>query len=506
MQPPSVTRRRFMQRGVGIGVSATALLVAACSSTPASPTAAANPSSASTPASAPTAPPTKAVATTAANSAPTPTSAPAAQAQPVGQNVALRMFHWQTSQGDQKRWTSYYDAFSKAHPNFKVSQEVAPHDHFGEKVISYATSGETPDVIQIDSNWHGFQQSGALRDIADYVKGWPSDQVSATPKPARDDYNYSKLQKLYSQFPPGQFGWPFVAMVYLDYFNIDLYDKYGVAYPKPGWTWEDYRAKLKALTHSNERVFGGEYFVPYGDETRNAILQNDGQYWDEHGWAMFWQDPAVEAVMWLADLVQKDKSVVPPEATGGKFQGGGLTFSSGKVATSYFGTWALSGMADQWNFKYGLVPEKRHKKAAQMMISNGFAVMKGSKNPEQTATWIQWFSGPDGQTLMAQSQQLPVLPDIAKQHAFKSLDPRWREVIFPLMSDPGTYNYPYYGPTAGEVRTTDYFYGIYNGQYGLSKDAITKTLKKAAQLQNEALAKGMKENFKIDLTPPKIPA
>jgi ABC-type glycerol-3-phosphate transport system substrate-binding protein len=439
---------------------------------------------------------------------PEPTKATTPEAvKAAAEPTKIKMLHWQSQEGEQKAWDSYYAAFAEKNPDIRVEQEVVVHAHYSERVLTYAAAGDTADVMQIDGNWRGFQQAGAMLDITPYVDLWPGDLRGETPKTSINDYNYSVIRQKFSQFADGQFGWPFVCMVYFDYLNLELFEKHGVDIPEPGWTWDDFRATIKALTDSGANEFGSEYFVPYGDDTRNAIKQNGGSWYDpEEGWNLWWRPECVEAIMWLAELAQKDKSMVPPEASGTTFQSGGVSFTTGKVAVSYMGSWAIGGRSSTWPFQWGTVPEKRGKAGgAQMMISNGLGVPKHAKHPDEGARFIAWMCGPEGQMMMAKNNQLPMLAKVAEEHAYREIDQQWRERIFPLIVSPETYNLPYFGPSSGAPRTFDYIYAIYNGQVPLTKEAITEEMVKLSKELDAAWVRGMKETFNIDLTAPPVP-
>ncbi|MBN1811726.1 MAG: extracellular solute-binding protein [Anaerolineae bacterium] len=43
------------------------------------------------------------------------------------------------------------------------------------------------------------------------------------------------------------------------YYNQDLFDQYGVPYPQPDWTWDDFLEKAQALRDPGANVFGYGY-------------------------------------------------------------------------------------------------------------------------------------------------------------------------------------------------------------------------------------------------------
>ncbi len=48
------------------------------------------------------------------------------------------------------------------------------------------------------------------------------------------------------------------------WYNKKVFDRYKVAYPQTGWTWDDFRNTAKTLTHEGDKVWGGAA-LSFGD-------------------------------------------------------------------------------------------------------------------------------------------------------------------------------------------------------------------------------------------------
>jgi len=99
-------------------------------------------------------------------------------------------------------------------------------------------------------------------------------------------------------------GLPFQAQARVMFYNRDLFDEAGVAYPQPGWTLDDFLAAAVALTQGagDQKQYG---FLPLNGDASDltTFLALQGAYpWDERGQPRFDAPEVVAAVRWYTDL------------------------------------------------------------------------------------------------------------------------------------------------------------------------------------------------------------
>ena len=88
------------------------------------------------------------------------------------------------------------------------------------------------------------------------------------------------------------------------YYNKDVFDAYGVPYPQPGWTWDEFLMTAGQVTHVNQGVFGYAPVDPLMDAlamiyARGAWIMDDVR----NPTRMTFNAPqVVDAVDWYADL------------------------------------------------------------------------------------------------------------------------------------------------------------------------------------------------------------
>jgi multiple sugar transport system substrate-binding protein len=84
------------------------------------------------------------------------------------------------------------------------------------------------------------------------------------------------------------------------------------------------------------------------------------------------------------------------------------------------------------------------------LITNDWALLKGGKNPEAAWRLLEWFSGDDGQRLIAEEDQLPANLKVAQAQAYTRLDSESRQAALRALETGRPL--PYDAPLWGEVR------------------------------------------------------
>ena len=310
-------------------------------------------------------------------------------------------------------WKQIVADFEAANPNIKVNVEVSDWDSYWSKLKTQLAGGTPPDVFAMDAPlFLDYQSRGVLLNLQPYL-----------------DKNPDMLKDVYPQTleayktPDGYYGLPRDFQTIVLFYNKDMFDKAGVAYPTADWTWDDLRAAAKKLTKSTKGdgkidqygfVFDqwdmetgwSEALWSYGGDIINA----------DHTRTLIGEPKAREAWQMLHDMVFIDKSV-PDANTIGQF--GGDLFQSGNAAMIPMGHWAVPGY-NTTGFKFDAVAmPKGPAGQATSVNSAGFVVSKASKNPDAAFAFIQFAISTAGQTRLAElGFACPVLKSIAESPAF----------------------------------------------------------------------------------------
>ena len=182
------------------------------------------------------------------------------------------------------------------------------------------------------------------------------------------------------------------------FYNAELFDKAGVAYPNENWTWDDFLSAAQALTirEGDETVQWGTawgYLTAWDGGWWQLVWTRGGQVLDtnfnpKH---MYLDSPEViESWQWLQDLVYKWKVAPPPAVTDMLSQAGG-DLQSGKVAMVINGVWMLEPYQNAVP-KLGmtLIP-KGPAGRGDIAWPTGAGIFKASKNIPLAWTWLRWL-------------------------------------------------------------------------------------------------------------------
>ena len=308
-------------------------------------------------------------------------------------------------------WKVVVAGFEAAHPDIKVTVEVADWDSYWEKLRVQFAGGTPPDVFAMDAPLYmDWQSRSVLLNLQPYLDK----------EPTILDGVYPATLTAY-KMADGYYGLPRDFQTIVMYYNKDMFDAAGVAYPTDTWTWDDLRAAAKKLTVDKN-----------GDGTVDQWGFWDGGYDMEPFWgALVWSyggdvvkdgktliasPKATAAFQFFADMRVTDKSM-PTEQQLAAFGWDG--FLSGVAAMGLSGHWSIpeySGVAFKWDIApLPLGPKGR----ATSVNSAGFVIAKASKNPDAAWEFVKYAFSDAGQTELAKiGLAIPVRKSVAESAAY----------------------------------------------------------------------------------------
>jgi multiple sugar transport system substrate-binding protein len=140
----------------------------------------------------------------------------------------------------------YGNMISKRFPNFSLKNITNPKGNTADNLNQLVTAGQTFDILisSIDLTAKFLIPMGLQNDIGDLIKQTKYDLNKLEPSAVES-------QKLMAN--GSIYGLPVYNSTAVLYYNKDLFDKFGVAYPKNGMTWDD----LYDLARKMTRTEGG---------------------------------------------------------------------------------------------------------------------------------------------------------------------------------------------------------------------------------------------------------
>jgi multiple sugar transport system substrate-binding protein len=210
------------------------------------------------------------------------------------------------------------------------------------------------------------------------------------------------------------------------YYNQDLFDRYSVPYPEPGWTWDDFLDTARAIRDPADNVFGyggvDQYFDPF-----IFVYLLGGRITDsmQNPTRMTYDDPQTIAAMeWYAALIH-DYNVAPRNnqlyEIGGNVRAG--------VYAGRIGMWIdwihVRGGSPNidhdwpavWRMRWGMAPLPQDEEAFLPMVTSGYAISSDTAYPDECWRWISFLSAQE----LIPSNMIPARKSLAESAEYREL-------------------------------------------------------------------------------------
>jgi multiple sugar transport system substrate-binding protein len=281
-------------------------------------------------------------------------------------------------------------------PTITVKLSLIAED-YDTKVQTMFSGGTAPDVMEIAETVNVYSSKGQLEDLNPYFDAEGIDPVASFGQGSVD--TYSTDGKLWAA--PDRSG-PAVV-----FYNKDLFDQAGVAYPSADWDWDAFRDAAKKLTvEENGQVsqwgYGAGDWWPW---YMSWIYQGGGSVLDAAGKPVVNSAENIAALEFYNDMVFKDKSVLSPIDYANQGLDNGQPdplFAQGKLAMEVTGYWNVASLKDS-GLNWDIAPMWHGAKEAVPAFSNALAVSSASKNKEAAAQLVAFLTSAEGEKPIATS-------------------------------------------------------------------------------------------------------
>lgn len=407
-----------------------------------------------------------------AQSPPPATSQPAASASAApttsgaGGPVVIRASIWSNATTELGIYTKIAQAFEAANPNVVVKLESIPE--YNTKLLTMIAGGQAPDVMLIGPEW--------FQDYAKRDPFLPLDDFIARDKFDTTDISPSLLNM--GKYNGKQYGLNVGYTTLVMYYNKQLFDAAGLAYPAPGWTWDQFKDAACKLTKKE-----GDKVVQYGygaDVTWWGMWMpfaylNGGKFWSTESLgdigfgpdtkATLTDPKTIEGIQRYADLALKDGcAILRPGAEGA----GGL-FKSGKLGMALWGRWMTPDLRGTGGLDWDVAPLPAMTQQANMILSALWTVSKDTAHPDEAWKFAEFIESKEANDILAEAgQAVPALTSVARSDAFLSGAPAHSAVFVDVVKD------SYLMPVVPNFREID-------ATWGPAIDEILAGTKTAAQ-------------------------
>jgi multiple sugar transport system substrate-binding protein len=321
-----------------------------------------------------------------ATSAPA-TAAPATQAaaEPVKIKVVSFLTYDENKQGAE---AAVVAAFQAAHPEITVDFQLLPYADYFTSLKTWIAGGTAPDVASLDlAMLQEMAASGSLVDLNPMIKS--------------DNYDLGAYyQSTLDMFANngGQFGLPASYSNVVLYYNKNLFDAAGLAYPDANMDWATFLADATKLTKDTNgdgtnEIFGtARLWWPY-----YMLLTGATPFNADATKCTLTDQNAIDGFQAMVDLTLKDK--VAPSANDLAAQDDWHMFEAGRIAMYPIGPWSISEFNDvikDFDWDATTLPSGPTGKKVTFLFGNAYAVLSASKQQDAAFQFMKFVTGAEG--------------------------------------------------------------------------------------------------------------
>jgi ABC-type glycerol-3-phosphate transport system substrate-binding protein len=234
---------------------------------------------------------------------------------------------------------------------------------------------------------------------------------------------------------------PRIMWLQLLSYNKDLWDRAGLAVPKPDWSWDDLVRAAEQLARKRVNKIEVYGMIDWGGfGILDGLLSQSSRITPlatRDGEGRFDQ-PELLAALKRVEALAENGGLLVPNQTEGQWRQPEETIKAQEVGIWWQGMYPDASQEKQ-NFSIGILPLPRSKEGVQR-FSQGYVISSGTQHPEACWRWLSFLSRQQVDRPVGLSENVSSVParkSIAKQSGYwDKLDPETRTVIEAALSAP----------------------------------------------------------------------
>lgn len=311
-----------------------------------------------------------------------------------GEEVTISYGIWDSAQ--QAGIEQQIAAFKDVQPNITVEIQLTPWADYWTKLQTAVAGGEAFDVFWLNSaNCPVYASAGALVPLDGIFEGEDGLNPDNYPAQILDLYTWNG----------NRYGSPREYDTIALFYNKDIFDAAGEAYPDDTWDWEKFREVAEKLTDEGNGIYGVGLNLGGQENYTNFVLQNEGRYLNEALDACVVADDVVagEALQWNTQFFL-DGLTPGPEIQ----QSSGVSemlFPGGVVAMLPGGSFRAKTYHDllESGMNLDVAPLPKGKVRGTVIHGLGNVVWSGSKNIAAAVEFAKFLGGEDAARILGES-------------------------------------------------------------------------------------------------------
>ena len=301
------------------------------------------------------------------------------------------------------------DAYRRARPGTDVQLvEASDRKDLLARLATSVAGGAPPDLFLMNYRFYGqFAAKDVVEPLDSRIAGSPVIDPADYYPVAMDAFTWGGKQLCLPQN---------VSSLAV-YYNRALFQKYGVAEPKPGWTWNDMITTATAMTRDpagkvikgTESEGGARRPALYGLGVEPSIIRLAPFVWSNGGELV--DDPARptrltldspaarEALRNLVDL-RPAYGVVPTDEDV-EAEDDESRFANGRLAMVLSSRRATTTFRTITDFEWDVAPLPVYRRQVGVLHSDAYCMTRGSKNKDAAWKFLEFAIAEEGQKIIA---------------------------------------------------------------------------------------------------------
>lgn len=309
--------------------------------------------------------------------------------------TTVTYYSFTTDAGHVKDLEALITTFEQQNPDIEIQYTTAPFDSYFTKLQTNMAAGAAPDVFELNyENFVTFASKNTLLPLNNFI----------TAEPGLRNVFYPAALNAFRQSSV-QYGLPITFSTVVLFYNKDLFDKVGVAYPTANWTWQNVLDAAQKINNSAQKVWGVYQPVQFWEFYKVATQAGGGLRVSP---TVQIDSPANRrALSYLVDKVRL--KLMPSDAEMSGVSNEDL-FLNGQLGMLYSGIWMFDKFA-QAKFKWDIAVEPGGTRKATHFFSNAAVISRTTKNADAAWKWVKFLaSNPaTAKTRIDRAWELPAL-------------------------------------------------------------------------------------------------
>jgi multiple sugar transport system substrate-binding protein len=309
-------------------------------------------------------------------------------------------------------------AFMAEHPEIAIEVWHQPWDDYFTKIQALWAGGDASLIPDVAFLWPTprYAAEGVLENLDTFI---------ADSGYSVDDYWPGLLES--ASYDGSIYGFPRDIEVNILYYNRDIFDEVGLAYPDESWTWADLQSAVEQLTVKDGAGVTTRYGLAMeGGKFGKFVNQNGGAFLDDFrnpSACTLGSEAALAGVQFFADML--DSGYAMRDADLSQAGGDAAVFQSGQAAMIIQNSSRVSAFnAAGMNYDVAVVPIPEGGQRWNAAGGAAWVMSSGSDNKEAAWTFLSWLqSSEGGQKLYTEAGEIfPALQSTANSPAFLNPD------------------------------------------------------------------------------------